>query len=205
MPKARPLTTSSPAARQLAAELARDLAAVGAGAPGADDRHRGVGSSRSSSAGIAAADQRPGRRRRRRASAAADSAASWRQQAQQPQPRSASRPALGDAPPRPAPSSCPRCFGADRLRPGPRSESAQQLRRARARARRSRPSRCSGASSPSEQRAAQAVGAGDRRAHLVAPPQLQRLRPSARARSARCRRGRRSSARAAAPGRGRGR
>ena len=61
MPKARPLITSMPGRGQLAAEFARNLAAVGAGAPGADDRHRAVRLEPIEEAGVASPDQRPRR------------------------------------------------------------------------------------------------------------------------------------------------
>ncbi len=45
--------------RQIATQLARDLAAIGAGAPGPDESHRLIGDEASQERGVPPADQRP--------------------------------------------------------------------------------------------------------------------------------------------------
>ena len=202
IPKARPLTTTMPGRRQLAAEVAGDLAAVGGGPAGADDRHR-----RRTARGRRAAAGRRGRsapraRRRRRAARRVEVAVA------------AAGPAAGRLAARPA-----SCRSAQRR--DPRQELPGHLRRHRrdqvlvaraaavpASASRPRPVADLldvGTEQRQQPGAAQAVGAGAVGSATVPPPQLQRLRHLLGADRSLLRRGRRSSAPAAAPGRGRGR
>ena len=59
-PEGKATDDDQPGARQLAPQLARDLAAVGAGAAGADHRHRLVGGEPQQQRRVPPADQRPG-------------------------------------------------------------------------------------------------------------------------------------------------
>ena len=189
-----------PGGGQLPAELARDLAPVGGGAARADDRHRRR-RARARRAGPGRRGRSAPRARRPRRAAPPGRASPWRQQAQQP-PSSSS------------PSRWPR----QRLDP------AQQLRRHLRRRRldagprwraaavpasASRPRRSHFARGRGRAGRAARSGAGTRGRRAVQltvpPPQLQRLRHLLLADRLGAARGRRSSAPAAAPGRGRGR
>ena len=164
--------TTNPAAASSRAELARELAAVGAGPPGADDRHRAV-RRRAAPAGPDRRGRTAPRAHRRRRAGRPDRAG-----------RGGSRPSTAPPPDRPRRRllrhRCDPAPGpARRLRRRGRGEilvrEAQQLGRARARPRRWRPSRCTRRGGPPATRAAGSRRRPGGRSFAVPPAQLERL------------------------------
>ena len=156
---------------QLAPQLAGDLAAVGGGPPGADDRHRAER--------LEPVEQAPGRRgrsaprarRRRRAGRPGRGRRGGSRPSTAPPaaPRRAGAPASAAT----RASSCAATFGAAASTRSSLRE-PQQFRRARA-GRAGRDPLDVGAEERQQPGAAQAVGAGARLSSSVPPPQLQRL------------------------------